>query len=132
MTLTEVVDPSNRDPTQWGVLRRVLLAALLCLSLWASADRVAAFSSDGATAAAGTVLHLTEGPVSSHSPDYRLDAGPRTSASVTESVWRSQLHHSELAAIPCPDRCDVIRRGDESPRRPRDASPHLHSIPLLI
>jgi len=131
MTLTEVVDPSNRDATQWGVLRRVLLAALLCLSLWATADRVAAFSSEGASAAAGTA-HLTEAPVRSHSPDYRLQAGPRTSASVTESIWRSQLHHSELAGVSCPDRCDVIRRGDESPRRLRDVSRHLYNLPLLI
>jgi hypothetical protein len=132
MTLTEVVDPSNRDATQWGMFRRVLLVALFCLSAWVTADRVAAFSSDGASAAAGTALHLTEVPVSSHSPDHRLGAGPRTSASVTESIWRSQLHHSELAGVSCPDRCDVIRRGDALPRRPRDAAPHLHSIPLLI
>ena len=35
MTLTEVVDPSNRDATQWCVLRRLLLVALFCLSAWA-------------------------------------------------------------------------------------------------
>ena len=132
MTLTEVVDPSNRNATQWCVLRRLLLVALLCWSAWAAADRVAAFSSEGATAAAGTASHLTEVPASSHGPDYRLDAGPRTSASVTESVWRSQLLHAELAGVCCPDRCDVVRSGDEPHRRPRDVSRHLYNLPLLI
>ena len=133
MTLTAaVVDPSNGDATQLAVLRRLLLVALFCLSAWVTADRVAAFSSEGATAVAGTASHLTEIPASSHGPDYRLDAGPRTSASVTESVWRSQLLHAELAGVCWPDRCDVVRRGDGPPRRPRDVSRHLYNLPLLI
>jgi hypothetical protein len=115
-----------------GVLRRVLLAALLCLAAWAITDRVVTSSSEGAMASAGTASLLSEAPAGTEDSDRRWDAGHRTSASVTESVWRSQLHHSELASVSCPDRFDVIRRGDEPARRPRDASGRRYSLPLLI
>ncbi len=133
MTLTvELVDPSNRDATQLAVLRRLLLVALLCWSAWAAADRVTAFSSEGVTTSAVAACHLTEAPGTTQGSDRQWDAGPRTSASVTESVWRLQVHHSELAGASCFGWFAVVACDAEPARRPRDAAPHSHSFPLLI
>jgi hypothetical protein len=113
------------------VLRRLVLVALLCWSAGAAADRVIALSPEAATIPAAA-CHLTEAQGNTNGSDRQWDASPRTSASVTESVWRSQVHHSELAGAPCFGWFDVVGRIAELPRRPRDAALRLHSIPLLI
>jgi hypothetical protein len=112
------------------MVRRVLLAALLCLAMWATVDRVAC-SRDGIDAAASAVS-TREAAGSTDRPDHRWDAGSRTSASIAESVWRSQLHHAELAGAFRLDGRDAIRRSDRPQYRPRHAFRHLHDIPLLV
>ena len=113
------------------MLRRVLLAAVLCLAVLATADRVSC-SLDSIGTAASTVSCTLDAPGSTDRPDHRWDAGSRTSASITESIWRSQLHHAELAGALCLDGCDAIRRSDTPRRRTLPAPRHLHDIPLLI
>jgi hypothetical protein len=130
--LVAAVDSCDSDATQLAVLRRLVLVALLCWSAWAAADRVAAFSAEGPWTSAGTACQLTEAPGNTDGSDRQWGAGQRTSASVTESVWRSQVHHSELATAPCFGWFDVLVRSAEPARRPRDAALRLHSIPLLI
>jgi hypothetical protein len=114
------------------MLRRVLLAALLCLAgVWATVDRVAC-SPASIDTTASDVSYMPDAPGSTERPDHRWDAGSRNSASITESVWTSRLHHAELAGAFCLDGCDAIRRSDRPQRRARPASRHLHDIPLLI
>jgi len=125
------------------VLRRLLLAAVLCASAWAFADRLVdgrAADTPGSVAAASGVSVLPDGSPSSdagHSTgpdgtDSWWDAGTRTIAALTESVWRSQLHHAELAGVAGLDRFDPVRHRARPDRRTPPAAPHRHRIPLLI
>lgn len=111
------------------VLRRVLLAALLCLSVWATADRVVARTSVDVGAALADASCLPNAPGGTDASDERWEAAR---ASTTESVWRSQLHHATLARVGCRHAFDSIRRGQALPRQTRYASARPHHIPLLI
>ncbi len=113
------------------MLRRVLLAASLCLAIWATVDR-GARPPAGIDAAPSTVSCLTDAPGSTDGRDPRWHAATRTSASITESVWRSELHHAELAGAFCLDGCDAVRRTDRPQPHAQHTSWRLHDIPLLI
>jgi hypothetical protein len=75
---------------------------------------------------------VTDGPGSTDGRDPRWHAASRTSASITESVWRSELHHAELAGVFCLDGCDAVRRTDRPQPQAQHTSWRLHDIPLLI
>lgn len=127
----EAFDPNTTTGHNGRMLRRVLLAALLCLAVWATVDGVAC-SPVSIEAAARTISCVTDAGGSTERPDHRWDAASRTSASITESVWKSQHHHAELAGAFCLDGCDAIRRTNTPQRQARHASWRLHDIPLLI
>jgi hypothetical protein len=133
------------------VFRRLLLAVVLCASAWTFAGHLVeslAADAPGRVEAAGGVSVLLDGAVSpdaspdaGHSAgpdadpegtDYWWDAGVRTIASLTESVWRSQLHHAELAGVAGLQRFDPVRQRPALDHRTPQASGHLHRIPLLI
>jgi hypothetical protein len=78
------------------VLRRLLLAALIGLATWTVAESIAACPSAAIAWAdpAPCVASASDVP---EPPSSRWDAAHRQHASVTESLWRSPLHHAELA-----------------------------------
>jgi len=78
------------------VLRRLLLAALIGLAAWTVAESIAACPSAAMAWAdpASCVASASDVP---EPPSSRLNAAHRQHASLTESLWRSQLHHAELA-----------------------------------
>jgi len=123
------IDHSGATGHTVFVVRWVLLAAVLCLPAWATIDRALAVSS---AAAGGATAVSLDAPCGTDSPDARWDAGRRAGVSITESIWRSQLHHAELAGVACPDRLDPARQGERPHPWTPPAPPHLHRIPLLI
>jgi hypothetical protein len=113
------------------VFRRVLLAALLCLCASASVDHLLARSPDAAMRAASTAFALQDDPGPDRSDSQWLAERP-ASAALTESVWKSPLHHAELAGARCLHSADAIGRRDIPVRHPSHAPPHLLHVPLLI
>lgn len=127
-------DPFDRDTAtghNCGMLRRVLLAASLCLVIWATVDRVAC-PPDAIDGAPTTVSGVTEAPGRTDGRDQRLHAASRTCASFSASLWRSELHHAELAGAFCLDGRDAVRRTDRPLPQARHTSRRQHDIPLLI
>ncbi len=78
------------------VLRRLMLAALIGLAVWTVAESIAVCPSAVRVAAdpAPCVLSAADAP---EAPASRWNAAHRQHASLTESLWRSPLHHAELA-----------------------------------
>ena len=113
------------------MLRRVILLALLCVSLWTAADRAAACPPEGSAVATGAAMSLPDAPGGTSTPDHSWDAPRRNTVSNTPSVWNWQLVHSTLARVSCRDGLVAIARTRETPRLVH-ATRHLHNIPLLI
>ena len=97
------------------VLRQLVLAALVCLSMWA--------------ATGGS--REQDPPYIADGPD-RWSAVQQTSVCLTESIWKSQPLHAQVARAGCLGRLDDRRGGDAARRQTLNAAPHLHDIPLLI
>ena len=112
------------------MLRRVLLLALLCASMWTIASRAAACPPDDPTATGGA-MSSPDAPGDTGTPDHGWDAPRRNTVSNTQSVWNWPPHHSALAGISCRDGLVTIAHPLAAPR-PTHARRHLHSIPLLI
>lgn len=114
------------------MFRYALLAALLCSFVWASSDRAANASSGDTVTATGAASWRSEAPDDTDGPDRRWEAAHRASASLTESVWKSQLHHATLSGVVCLDRFSAVREGVAALRQARNVSQHLLHVPLLI
>ena len=117
------------------MLRRTLLAALLCLSAWALADRTVTASTAAsilAAPAASTATHLSTLPSDTGSSDLKWEAPQPSSISVRGASWRAQFQHVEVPGVSIRDLNRATHRRDAfcapSPLRP----PHLHDTPLLI
>jgi len=108
------------------------LAALLCLSAWAMADRMVIPSSADMTTAASTGSLMTERPSDTDGSDRWWDAQRRLSISTTESGWSSQRQYAEIAGVWRREGCFAIRRGDAPTHSTPFRPPHLHDTPLLI
>jgi hypothetical protein len=126
------VDLRTRTSHNRSVVRRLFFAALLCALVWATSDRPAACPSEASAAAASSAPCPSATGGNTDSTDHQWNAQRPTSASAHESVWRSQLHHSELAGVPCPALFLAIDSGDAPDRRPSLTPLHLRRIPLLI
>src|SRR5688500_10381455 len=83
------------------MVRRALLAALICVATWAIVDRsaIAVPQGIGAGAGAGSSCHTADSASPDPGSGRQWNASARRAASLTESVWRSQLHHAELAGV---------------------------------
>jgi len=99
---------------------------------WAAADRMAPCSSERVASAGSAHPCASESGGSTDSSDHQWNARHPTSASAHESIWRSQLHHSELAGVPGPILVLAIDGGDAPNRHPSLTPLHLRRIPLLI
>ena len=84
------------------VIRRCLLAALLCVFAWVAADRLAPCSSESVASAGSRHLCASDNGGSTDSSDHQWNARHPTSSSAHESVWRSQLHHWSSRAFTSP------------------------------
>src|SRR5687767_14869592 len=114
------------------MVRRALLAALICVATWAIVDRSAIAVPQGIGAGAGSSCHTADSASTDPGSGRQWNASDRRAASLTESVWRSQLHHAELAGVSTvPARVAEHRSGSRVRRDHRPAR-HLHTIPLLI
>ena len=114
------------------VLRRLFFAAMLCVLAWATANQKVACRSEGVAAAASSNPCPSATGGSTDSADHQWNARHPTSASAHESVWRSPLHHSELAGVHCPDLVVAIPSDDAPDHRSSFSPVHLRRIPLLI
>jgi hypothetical protein len=114
------------------VLRRTLLAALLCVSAWATADRLVMPSSADMTTAASAGSLMAERPSDTDGSDRWWDAQHRLSVSTTESGWSSQRQYVEIAGVLRREGWSTIRRGDAPKQSTPFRPPHLHDTPLLI
>ena len=126
------VDRRARTRQNRFVVRRLFFAALLCALVWATSDRLAACPSEGTAAPASSAPCPSAARGSTDSADHQWNARHPTSASAHESIWRSQLHHSELAGVPCPILVLAIDGGDAPNHRPSFTPLRLRRIPLLI
>ncbi len=113
------------------MLRRTLVAVLLCLSAWA-ADSLAIASAPDLTPAAGTASWLTAAPCDSESSDEQWSVRQRHSVSTTESGWKSQLQPMELTSVSRRDTSFIVGLRGVPTRPGLHRSPHLHDTPLLI
>jgi hypothetical protein len=112
-----------------SVFRRVLLAALLCVSVWA-ADRLIPASLESIGPAAAS--RLSEPSGDTDSSNHQWIAGPRSRASLNESVWRSQFQYSAFAGTLHADAFRLLPHGGARHRQAPHTAAHLHRIPLLI
>ena len=120
-----------------------MLAVLVCLSVWAAtggsreqdppyiaADPTVTVAPER-TSSGPAASCRSEAPGDTGGPD-RWSAVQRTSVCLTESIWKSQPHHAEVARAGCLGRLDDRRGGEAARRQTLNAAPHLHDIPLLI
>jgi hypothetical protein len=114
------------------VLRRLLLAVLLCLSAWAAADRLAPDTAAGVSLAAAAP--------SGEAPDERQQGDGHWRAPLplevhAERVSSTREMHVHVAALPSGSYAERGRltRLRHTVRRPAPSRPpHLHDTPLLI
>ena len=135
------------------MLRRVLLAALVCVAVWASGHRSEAVAApptvgvlNGAVAApsavgvmkdavadsAGRAAHL--GPLDGHAgnPARSTDVWQSARAVVAVQTWRLDGHPADIPAATPAHAARVRRAASPAPRRSPPAAPHTFDLPLLI
>jgi hypothetical protein len=122
------------------VLRRVLLAALMCVVAWASghpsgaaaAPSVRGVTNDAATDSAGHATHLR--PLDGHAgdPARSTDVWQSSGALVVVHTWRLDGHHAEIPAVAPAHGSGVDRAASPASRRSPPAPPHTFDLPLLI
>ena len=107
------------------MLRRVLLAALVCLAVWASEQPCVAV-----TAPSTAGLHSFDGHTGT--PARATDVWQSAGAVVTVQAWQLHGHRAEIpATTPAPA---ARPRHAASPAflRPPPAASHTFDLPLLI
>jgi hypothetical protein len=97
---------------------RLLLALAFVLSVGTATAHAAQMTPGAAT------------PTSGDDGD-RWNVAPHTTASITESVWKSSNVHAELAGIPCPDRVATRTPDRLNHPGPRSSLRSL-DLPLLL
>jgi hypothetical protein len=112
------------------MVRRALVAALLCLAALALVDGAIACRADAAVPMAGAAC-ATSAPGDAGDPDRRWDAPRPSSASIDNSLWKLQLHHVESADGGRPI-VDAVQREDPRRRGTAHVSRYLRHTPLLI
>jgi hypothetical protein len=99
---------------------------------WATAGRTAPCPSEVIASAGTGQVCASDATESTDNVDHQWNALHPTSASAHESVWRSQLHHAELAGVACPVLSLAFDSRDALNRRPSLTPLYLRRIPLLI
>lgn len=107
------------------MLRRVLLAALVCVAVWVSGHR-----SEGVAAPSATFLQPLDGHAGNpaRSTDVRQSAG----AAVAVQTWRLPGHPAEIPATTPAHAPRVRHAASSAPRRSPPRAPHTFDLPLLI
>ena len=107
------------------MLRSVLLAALVCVAVWASGHR-----SEGLAAPSTTFLHTLDGHAGN--PARSTDVWQSAGAVVAVQTWRLPGHPAEIPATTTAHAPRVRRAASSAPRRSPPAAPHTFDLPLLI
>ena len=122
------------------MLRRVLLAALMCVAVWASGHRSGATAApsvrgviNGAvTGSAGHAAHLRPVGGPAGNPARSTDVWQSAGAAVVGHTWRLDGHDTEIPAVTPTHASGVPRTAPPAPRRSPPAPPHTFDLPLLI
>ncbi len=114
------------------MVRRALLAALICVATSAIVGRSAIDLPQVIGPGTGSSWDTADSASPDTGSGRQWNASDRQAASLTESVWRSQLHHAELAGVSSVRVRVAEHRERGRLRRDRRPAPHLHTIPLLI
>jgi hypothetical protein len=134
--MMRMVDGLRRKAAQSGVLRRLVLTVLVCLSLWtvAGAIGVSSGGEDGGLPAARMAASPTDAPDDADSSDAHCDAPPSFTVGVNGSAWTGQVQilYVDVPGLSRRDNARVVHRWDVSRRLAPSRRPHLHDIPLLI
>ena len=122
------------------MLRRVLLAALVCVAVWASGHRsspgVAAVSNHGTTCgtvtdSTGHLAHLRPLEGRAGDPAHSADAWQSAGAVVAAHTWRLDGHHAELSSAAPSEGASAPSTRSQA-RRVSPVPPHTFDLPLLI
>ena len=114
------------------MLRRGLLAVLLCVATWALADRTIAQTADSPAPSWTRVSASLDTSQTGDPSHQQEEAWRQASVPLTVSGWRLHVPSAELTAVPA-RYAAVAARGAEPPRsRAPSVALHLHTIPLLI
>jgi hypothetical protein len=131
-----MVDGRRPKAPQSGVLRRLVLTVLVCLSLWTVAGAIGVLSGgrDGGLPAASMAASPTDAPDDADSPGAHCDAPPSFTAGANGSAWTGQVEilYVDVPGLSRRDNARVVHRWDVSRRLSPSRRPHLHDIPLLI
>ena len=95
-----------------AVIRRLILAFVLCAAAWAARAPIATPSIDDQPTTAATeksLPTLTAAPRNTGDSESRWDVGIRSHVALTESLWRSAAVHADLAGARSGDACDATR-----------------------
>ena len=111
-------------------MRRVLLAALMCVAAWASGyrDTAAPPSFDGAR----HVAHIRSLDGHAGDPAPATDVWQSARAAVVVPGWRLDGHHADLPAAAPARASRLAITTPATPGRSPSARPHTFDLPLLI
>jgi len=122
------------------VLHRVLLAALVCVAVWASGHQsgsaavpsVRGVTNGAVTDSAGHASHLQ--PLAGHAgnPARSTDVWQSAGAVVAVPTWRLDGHPAEIPAATRSRTSRMRRAASPASRRSPQATRHAFDLPLLI
>jgi hypothetical protein len=116
------------------VLRRLLFAVLVCLSMWTLADAMGELSGgDNGGRTAIVAVSPSDLPDDADGPSSRWDAPPSLSIAATglTAYFHVDVPYIEPPGVAARQPSRLSHRSDAAtPTRSRP--PHLHDIPLLI
>jgi hypothetical protein len=117
------------------VLRRLLLAVLFCLAVWAVTDRTSAARGDSADVTMASTIGATVAtpPIDTHPPEARWEALlPAGLASGSSRSHQLQAQAVDLPGVSSRVPWPVARRADADRHAARFRPAHLLNTPLLI
>jgi hypothetical protein len=114
------------------MLRRGLIAVLLCAAMWALAGRTIAHATGSPAPSWARVSVGLDTSQTGDPSDQQEEAWRQASVPLTVPGWRLHVPTAELTAVPA-RYAAVVACGEDPPRGRAPSAPlHLHTIPLLI